>query len=177
MLQVYLKYTWAKPENTLGPYLEKYVISIYLEKYTSRIFLQVLFQDTWSKYASSILTKVLFKHCSRRGRQVYLKESWRSTYLAKYAGSTSSMVLVEDLLEVYLKRSWTGILQAYLAKYAVSTTLLGSNHRPLEYMSTYKTTELLDLRTHISHKGPYYTYRVLFQVYFTYTWSRLVKVR
>ena len=111
--------------------------------------------------------------CSEKKRQVYLKESWRSTYLAKYAGSTSSMVLVEDLLEVYLKRSWTGILQAYLAKYAVSTTLLGSNHRPLEYMSTYKTTELLDLRTHISHKGPYYTYRVLFQVYFKYTSSIL----
>ena len=101
ILQVNLKYTWARPENIPGPFLEKYVISIYLEKYTSRIFLQVLFQDTWSKYASSILTKVLFKHCSTRERQVYLKESWRSTYLAKYVGS---------ILEAFLHQYSSSVL-------------------------------------------------------------------
>ena len=61
MLQVYFKYTWAEPENVLGPYLEKYVLSIYLEKYTQKIFSNTL-PIYLSKYDSSILTKVSFHY-------------------------------------------------------------------------------------------------------------------
>ena len=74
MLQVYFKYTWAEPENILGPYLEKYVISIYLEKYTSGIILQVHFKES----SPSILQGVFAKYASRSLRQVYFKHTWLS---------------------------------------------------------------------------------------------------
>ena len=69
-LQVYFKYTWAKPENILEPYLEKYVISIYTSPST--------LQEFFSKYSSSALLQDIMKESSPSTRIAFFSEIQRS---------------------------------------------------------------------------------------------------